>query len=92
MEPYSAESIVVLSGLEAVRRRPGMYIGGVDVKGLHHMLWEIVGNSVDAHLRGEASYVRVAIDGAQISVEDDGAGIPVDPSPHDAEKTALRSS
>jgi len=89
LESYSEQSIVVLSGLEAVRRRPGMYIGGTGSAGLHHMLWEIVGNSVDEHLRGHASYVRVEIEGDAISVEDDGRGIPVDPHPQDPARSVL---
>ena len=89
MEPYSQESIVVLSGLEAVRRRPGMFIGGIGPAGLHNLLWEIVGNAVDEHLRGRASYVRVQINGDAISVDDDGCGIPVDPCPHDPAKSVL---
>src|SRR5262245_17708508 len=91
MEEYSAESITVLKGLEAVRRRPGMYIGDLGVAGRHHMLWEIVGNAVDEHLRGKASYVRIAIDGEQISVEDDGDGIPVDPLQSQPDTTVLEA-
>src|SRR5262245_53752207 len=83
------ESIVVFAGLEGVRRRPGMYIGGLGPAGLHQMLWELVGNAVDEHLRGHASYLRVTIDGDAISVEDDGRGVPVDPHPHDTAKSIL---
>lgn len=88
-DSYNADSIVVISALEGIRRRPGMYIGGVGAEGLHHMLWEIVGNAVDEHLRGHASYVRVTIDGAAISVEDDGRGIPVDPVPDEPALSVL---
>src|SRR6478609_10751139 len=77
---YNAESITVLEGLEAVRRRPGMYIGGLDKTGFHHLLWEIVDNSVDEVMNGHASriVVTLAADGKTISVADDGRGIPVD--------------
>ena len=77
---YTAESITVLEGLEAVRRRPGMYIGGVDKSGLHHLLWEIVDNSVDEVMNGHATRITVTLagDGKSISVADNGRGIPVD--------------
>ncbi len=76
---YNAESITVLEGLEAVRRRPGMYIGGVDKTGFHHLLWEIVDNSVDEVMNGHASRIVVTLgsDGRTISVSDNGRGIPV---------------
>jgi DNA gyrase subunit B len=75
---YGAGSITVLEGLEAVRVRPAMYIGDTDVRGLHHLIWEVVDNSVDEALVGYATYCRVTLreDGA-ICVEDDGRGIPV---------------
>src|SRR5262245_58694334 len=73
-----AEGIVVLDGREGVRRRPGMYIGDVhDGSGLHHMLWEIVANSLDEHLAGRASRIRVSIENDLTEVEDDGRGLPV---------------
>ena len=77
---YNAKSITVLEGLEAVRRRPGMYIGGVDKAGLHHLLWEIVDNSVDEVMNGHASRIVVTLgkDGKTMSVADNGRGIPVD--------------
>lgn len=77
---YTAEDIEVIEGLEAVRRRPSMYIGGVDARGLHHLLWEIVDNCVDEHLAGECTEITVTLhkDGASCSVQDDGRGIPVD--------------
>ena len=80
---YNAESITVLEGLEAVRRRPGMYIGGVDKAGLHHLLWEIVDNSVDEVMNGHATRIVVTLDadGKTISVADNGRGIPVDIHP-----------
>jgi DNA gyrase subunit B/topoisomerase-4 subunit B len=80
---YNAQSITVLEGLEPVRRRPGMYIGGVDKTGLHHLLWEIVDNAVDEVMNGHASRIVVTLeaDGKTISVADNGRGIPVDVHP-----------
>lgn len=77
---YTAQDIEVVEGLEAVRRRPSMYIGGVDSRGLHHLLWEIVDNSVDEHLAGHCSEIVVTLhkDGSSCSVQDNGRGIPVD--------------
>ena len=76
---YSAKNIVTLKGLEAVRKRPGMYIGSTDVNGLHHLIWEIFDNSVDEVLAGFANNIHVTLkqDGSVI-VEDNGRGIPVD--------------
>src|SRR3954471_19349075 len=80
---YNADSITVLEGLEAVRRRPGMYIGGVDKAGLHHLLWGVVDNSVDEVMNGHASRIVVTLesDGKTMSVADNGRGIPVDVHP-----------
>jgi len=87
---YTARDIEVLEGLEAVRRRPSMYIGGVDARGLHHLLWEIVDNSVDEYLAEAADHVIVTMhkDGASLSVGDNGRGIPVDKHPK-IKKSAL---
>ena len=77
---YTAADIEVLEGLEPVRKRPAMYIGGTDVRGLHHLLWEILDNSVDEYLNGHADHVTVTLhkDGRSMSVADNGRGIPVD--------------
>ena len=83
MASYSAKDITVLEGLEPVRRRPGMYIGGVGSTGLHHLVWEILDNSIDEAMNGHASNVVVTLheDGASLTVSDDGRGIPVDKHP-----------
>jgi DNA gyrase subunit B len=77
---YTAEHITVLQGLEPVRRRPGMYIGGTDTKGYHHLLWEIVDNSVDEVINGYATHIEVTLhkDHRSATVVDNGRGIPVD--------------
>src|SRR5918994_6320646 len=77
---YTAKDITVLEGLDPVRRRPGMYIGGVGSTGLHHLVWEILDNSIDEAMKGHASSIWVTLhkDGSSITIEDDGRGIPVD--------------
>ena len=79
----AADSIQVLEGLEPVRKRPSMYIGGVDTKGLHHLAWEIIDNSVDEHLNGHADEIRVTLHkpGDALTVSDNGRGIPTDIHP-----------
>jgi DNA gyrase subunit B len=83
MATYTAKDITVLEGLEPVRKRPGMYIGGVGATGLHHLVWEILDNSIDEAMNGYASNVVVSLheDGCSITIADDGRGIPVDKHP-----------
>jgi len=87
---YTAKDITVLEGLEPVRKRPGMYIGGVGSAGLHHLVWEVLDNSIDEAMNGHASNIRVTLhrDGTSITIEDDGRGIPVDVHPT-TKKSAL---
>ncbi len=90
MSTYTAKDITVLEGLEPVRKRPGMYIGGVSATGLHHLVWEILDNGVDEAMNGFATNVKVTLhaDGSSITIEDDGRGIPVDKHPK-TKKSAL---
>jgi DNA gyrase subunit B len=80
---YTGKDIIVLEGLEPVRKRPSMYIGGVDAKGLHHLVWEIVDNAVDEYLNGHADAITVTLhkSGDAVTVSDNGRGIPVDLHP-----------
>ena len=90
MSNYTAKDITVLEGLEPVRKRPGMYIGGVGTAGLHHLVWEVLDNAVDEAMNGFASNIVVTLhkDGSSITVSDDGRGIPVDKHPT-TKKSAL---
>ena len=87
---YTAKDITVLEGLEPVRKRPGMYIGGVGSAGLHHLVWEVLDNAVDEAMNGYASNIWVTLheNGSSITIEDDGRGIPVDKHPT-SKKSAL---
>src|SRR5919109_1224339 len=87
---YTAKDITVLEGLEPVRRRPGMYIGGLGSAGLHHLVWEILDNSIDEAMNGHAANIWVTLhkDGSSITIEDDGRGIPIDKHPT-SKKSAL---
>ncbi len=89
---YEGEDIVVLEGLEPVRKRPGMYIGGVGMAGLHHLIWEVVDNSIDEAMNGHATEITVTLhkDGRKITVSDNGRGIPVDKHPK-TKKSALET-
>jgi len=89
---YTAKDITVLEGLEPVRKRPGMYIGGVGSAGLHHLVWEVLDNSVDEAMNGHAANIWVTLhaDGSSLTIEDDGRGIPVDKHPT-SKKSALET-
>ncbi|KPL55106.1 DNA topoisomerase IV [Prosthecomicrobium hirschii] len=87
---YNASHIEVLEGLEPVRRRPGMYIGGTDEKALHHLFAEVIDNSMDEAVAGHASFIEVRLEAdGTLSVADNGRGIPVDPHPKYPGKSAL---
>src|SRR3984885_12961347 len=87
---YTARDIEVLEGLEPVRRRPGMYIGGTDEKALHHLFAEVIDNAMDEALAGHADWIEVELEAdGFITVTDNGRGIPVDPHPKFPKKSAL---
>src|SRR5918993_1005177 len=90
MSTYTAKDITVLEGLEPVRKRPGMYIGGVGAAGLHHLVWEVLDNAVDEAMNGYASNIVVTLheDGSSVTIADDGRGIPTDKHPK-TKKSAL---
>ena len=89
-EAYTARDIEVLEGLEPVRRRPGMYIGGTDEKALHHLFAEVIDNAMDEALAGHASFIEVKMEAdGFVTVTDNGRGIPVDPHPKFPKKSAL---
>ena len=87
---YSAKDIEVLEGLEPVRKRPGMYIGGVDERALHHLFAEVLDNSMDEAVGGHAKVIEVSLDeSGMLTVRDDGRGMPVDAHPRFPDKSAL---
>ncbi|MGE3625409.1 MAG: ATP-binding protein, partial [Hyphomicrobiales bacterium] len=89
-EAYTAADIEVLEGLEPVRRRPGMYIGGTDEKAMHHLFAEVIDNSMDEAVAGHADWIEVNLDkDGWLTVTDNGRGIPVDPHPKFKTKSAL---
>ena len=89
-DAYTAADIEVLEGLEPVRRRPGMYIGGTDEKALHHLFAEVIDNAMDEALAGHATFIEVELDAdGFVSVTDNGRGIPIDPHPKFKNKSAL---
>ena len=87
MSEYTGKEIVILEGLEAVRKRPGMYIGSTGPRGLHHLVWEILDNSIDEQLAGFCNEIHITMqkDGG-IRIKDNGRGVPVDI--HPAKKVA----
>ena len=88
---YTAKDIQILEGLEPVRKRPGMYIGSTGIDGLHHLIWEIVDNSIDEAMAGYAKNIEIRLfDGHKVSVKDDGRGIPVE-THHQTKKSTLET-
>src|SRR6201997_2487770 len=89
-QSYTAKHIEVLEGLEPVRRRPGMYIGGTDERAMHHLVAEVLDNAMDEAVAGHASRIEVELDAdGFVAVTDNGRGIPVDPHPKFKDKSAL---
>ena len=89
-DSYSAKDIEVLEGLEPVRRRPGMYIGGTDERGLHHLAAEVLDNAMDEAVAGHATRIEIELAaGDWVTVRDNGRGIPIDAHPRFPKKSAL---
>ena len=89
-DDYDASSIEVLEGLEPVRRRPGMYIGGTDERALHHLAAEVLDNAMDEAVAGHANRIEIALEpGNRLTISDNGRGIPIDPHPKFKKKSAL---
>src|SRR5215468_3299873 len=89
-DSYSAKDIEVLEGLEPVRRRPGMYVGGTDERGLHHLVAEILDNAMDEAVAGHATRIEIELSaGNWVTVRDNGRGIPIDTHPRFPDKSAL---
>src|SRR5476649_1353934 len=87
---YTARDIEVLEGLEPVRRRPGMYIGGTDEKAMHHLFAEVIDNAMDEAMAGHAHFIEVEVEAdGFLTVSDNGRGVPVDPHPKFPKKSAL---
>src|SRR5579871_1928801 len=87
---YTAKDIEVLEGLEPVRRRPGMYIGGTDERAMHHLIAEVLDNAMDEAVAGQATRIELELDeGGFVTVVDNGRGIPIDPHPKFKDKSAL---
>src|SRR4028118_1124618 len=90
VQDYDASAIEVLEGLEPVRRRPGMYIGGTDERALHHLAAEVLDNAMDEAVAGHASRIEVTLEaGNRLTITDNGRGIPIDPHPKYPGKSAL---
>ena len=89
-DSYSAKDIEVLEGLEPVRRRPGMFVGGTDERGLHHLVAEVLDNAMDEAVAGHATRIEIELAaGDWVTVRDNGRGIPIDPHPRFPKKSAL---